>query len=101
MARDRGFIAESNVSEILRKPVSQAASSKSKVQRMVARQGNAINDVARSANGVSDIIGTMMDACKYGGVGEVEASAAVWAETGKEARFGGGVYEETVDKKVK
>lgn len=52
------------------------------VQRWAERAGYAVNNVPRRADkGVGDMTGMMKGACEDGGVGEVEASMATWAET--------------------
>lgn len=43
------------------------------------------------------MIGTMMDSCEDGGVGDLGVSAAAWMEAGEQAKIGVGVKEETVD----
>lgn len=48
MARDRGVIAVSNVSEVLREPIRQAMSCLTDVQRKTESVRNAVNNVARS-----------------------------------------------------
>lgn len=97
MAQERNVIAESNVSEVLREPVSQTTTRLTDVQRRV-ELGDTVNDIDRSAGKrFRDVIRTIMGTCENGGVGEAGANAAAWVGDGERDKLEDESLEETVD----
>lgn len=85
MVQGQGIISESNVLEVLCKPVNQIAFHLADVLRRAETAEDSIDDVSRSASErVIDVTGMLMSAC---GVWEVRTSAAVWAGAGEQARL--------------